>query len=84
MTKPTKKSTGKKTTIAEELSKRIDSTPVPKEKSGSASNIVTGTQKVGGKQPEQPDITKEKNLASLEALRDLTKSVEKIKFNIRK
>ena len=84
LTKPTKKSTGKKTTVTEELSKRIDSTPVPKEKSGGASNIVTGTQKVGGKQPEQPDIAKEKNLASLEALRDLTKRVEKIKFNIRK
>ena len=83
-TTSTKKSTGKKTTVTEELSKRIDSTPVPKEKSGGASNIVIGTQKVGGKQPEQPDIAKEKNLASLEALRDLTKRVEKIKFSIRK
>ena len=84
MTKSTKKSTEKKTTVTEELSKRIDSTPVPKEKSGGAINIATGTQKVGGKQPEQPDIAKEKNLASLEALRDLTKRVEKIKFSIRK
>ena len=83
-TTSTKKSTGKKITVAEELSKRIDSTPVPKEKSGGGSNIVTGTQKVGGKQPEQPDIAKQKNLASLEALRDLTKRVEKIKSNIRK
>ena len=82
-TESTKKSTGKKT-VTEELSKRVDSTPVPKKKSGSASNIVTGTQKVGGKQPEQPDIAKEKNLASLEALRDLTKRVEKIKSSIRK
>ena len=80
----TKKSTGKKTTVTEELSKRIDSTPVLKKKSGGASNIVSGIQKVGGKQPEQPDITKEKNLASLEALRDLTKRVEKIKSSIRK
>ena len=80
----TKKSTGKKTTVTEELSKRIDSTPVQKEKSGGDSNIVTGTQKVGGKQPEQPDVAKEKNLISLEALRDLTKRVEKIKFSIRK
>ena len=60
----TKKSTGKKTTVTGELSKRIDSTPVPKEKSGGASNIVIGTQKVGGKQPEKPDVAKEKNLAS--------------------
>ena len=80
----TKKNTGKKTTVTEELSKRIDSTPVPKEKSGGASNIVSGTQKVGGKQSEQPDIGKEKNLASLEALKDLTKRVEKIKSSIRK
>ena len=83
-TESTKKSTGKKTTVAEELSKRIDSTPVPKKKSGGASNIVTGTQKVGGKQPEQPDIAKEMNLASLEALRDLTKRVENIKSSLRK
>ena len=83
-TKSTKKSTGKKTTVTEELSKRIDNTPVPKGKLGGASNIATGTQKVGGKQPEQPDIAKEKNLASLEALRDLTKRVEKMKFSIRK
>ena len=84
LTESTKKSTGKKATVAEELSKRVDSTPVLKKKSGGASNIVTGTQKVGGKQPEQPDIAKEKNLASLEALRDLTKRVEKIKSSIRK
>ena len=83
-TKLTKKSTGKKTTVTEELSKRVDSTPVPKKKSGGASNIVSGTQKVGGKQPEQPDVAKENNLASLEALRDLTKRVEKIKSSIRK
>ena len=79
-----KKSTGKKTTVTEELSKRVDSTPVPKKKSGGASNITSGTQKVEDKQPEQPDIAKEKNLASLEALRDLTKRVEKIKTSIRK
>ena len=66
------------------MSKRVDNTPVPKKKSGGASNIVTGTQKVGGKQLEQPDVAKEKNLASLEALRDLTKTVEKIKSSIRK
>ena len=82
--KSTKKSTGKKTTVAEELSKRIDNTPCTKGKLGGASNISTGTQKVGGRHPEQPDIAKEKNLASLEALRDLTKRVEKIKFSIRK
>ena len=46
-----KKSTGKKTTVTEELSKRVDSTPVLKKKSGGASNIVSRTQKVGGKQP---------------------------------
>ena len=34
--------------------------------------------------PEQPDVAKEKNLASLEALGDLTKRVEKIKSSIRK
>ena len=51
-----KKSTGKKTTVTEELSKRIDSTPVPKEKSGGASNIV------GGKKSEQPDIAKRRIL----------------------
>ena len=83
-TELTKKSTTKKTTVTEELSKRVDSTPVPKKKSGGASNIISGTQKVGGKQPEQSDIAREKNLASLEALRDLTKRVEKIKTNIRK
>ena len=66
------------------MSKRVDSTPVPKKKLGGASNIISGTQKVGGKQPEQSDIAREKNLASLEALRDLTKRVEKIKTNIRK
>ena len=78
-----KKSTTKKTTVAEELSKRINSTPVPKKKLGGASNIASGTQKIEDKQPEQPDVAKE-NLASLEALRDLTKRVEKIKTNIRK
>ena len=83
-TELTKKSTGKKTTVTEELSERIDSTPVLKKKSGGASNIVSGTQTFGGKQPEQPDVAKEKNLASLEALRDLTKRVEKIKSSIRK
>ena len=83
-TELTKKSTTKKTTVTEELSKRVDSTPVPKKKSGGASNITSGTQKVEDKQPEQPDVAKEKNLASLEALRDLTKRVEKIKTNIRK
>ena len=77
-----KKSTTKKT-VAEELSKRINSTPVPKEKLGGASNIASGTQKIEDKQPEQSDIAKE-NLASLEALKDLTKRVEKIKTNIRK
>ena len=50
-TELTKKSTGKKTTVTEDLSKRIDSTPVPKKRSGGASNIVSGIQKVGGKQP---------------------------------
>ena len=55
-----------------------------KKKSGGASNIISGTQKVGGKQPEQSDVAREMNLASLEALRDLTKRVEKIKMNIRK
>ena len=84
LTELTKKSTGKKTTVTEELSKRVDSTPVLKKMSGGASNIVPGTQKIGGKLPEQPDIDKEKNLASLEALRDLTKRVEKIKTSIRK
>ena len=84
LTELTKKSTGKKTTVAEELSKRVDGTPVPKKKSGGVSNIISGTQKVGGKQPEQSDVGKEKNLASLEALRDLTKRVEKIKTSIRK
>ena len=84
MTELTKKSTGKKTTIAEKLSKRVDSTPVPKKKPGGASNSTSGIQKVEDKQPEQPDVAKEKNLASLEALRDLTKRVEKIKINIRK
>ena len=83
-TKLTKKSTGKKTTVTEELSKRVDSTPVPKKKSGGASNIISGTQKVGGEQPEQSHVAREKNLASLEALRDLTKRVEKIKTNIKK
>ena len=78
-----KKSTTKKTTVTEELSKRINSTPVPKKRLGGASNIVSGTQKIEDKQPEQPDVAKE-NLASLEALRDLTKRVEKIKNNIRK
>ena len=84
LTELTKKSTGKKTTVAEELSKRVDSTPVLKKKSEGASNIISGTQKVGGKKPEQPDVAREKNLASLEALRDLTKRVEKIKTSIRK
>ena len=60
------------------MSKRINSTPVPKKKLGGASNIASGTQKIEDKQPEQPDVAKE-NLASLEALRDLTKRVEKIK-----
>ena len=83
-TELTKKSTGKETTVAEELSKRVDSTPVLKKKSGGASNIISGTQKVGGKQPGQSDIAREKNLASLEVLRDLTKRLEKIKTNIRK
>ena len=83
-TKLTKKSTTKKTTVTEELSKRVDSTPVPKKRSGGASNTTSGTQKVEDKQPKQPDIAKEKNLASLEALRDLTKRVEGIKTNIRK
>ena len=83
-TELTKKNTGKKTRVTEELSKRVDSTPVLKKKSGGASNIISGTQKVGGKQPEQSDIAREKNLASLEVLRDLTKRVEKIKTNIRK
>ena len=83
-TKLTKKSTGKKTTVTEELSKRVDSTPVPKKKSGGVSNIISGTQKVGGEQPEQSHVAREKNLASLEALRDLTKRVEKIKTNIKK
>ena len=59
------------------MSKRINSTPVPKKRLGGASNIASGTQKIEGKQPEQPDVAKE-NLASLEALRDLTKRVEKI------
>ena len=66
------------------MSKRVDSTPVPKKKSGGASNITSGAQKIENKQPEQPDITREKNLASLEALRDVTKRVDKIKTNIRK
>ena len=83
-TELTKKSTTKKTTVTEELSKRADSTPVPKRKSGGANNITSGTQKVEDKQPEQPHVAREKNLASLEALRDLTKRVEKIKTNIRK
>ena len=65
------------------MSKRINTTPVPKKRLGGASNIVSGTQKIEDKQPEQPDVAKE-NLASLEALRDLTKRVEKIKNNIRK
>ena len=81
-TKLTKKSTTKKTTVTEELSKRVNSTPVPKKRLG-ASNIASGTQEIEDKQPEQPDVAKE-NLASLEALRDLTKRVEKIKTNIRK
>ena len=68
-TKLTKKSTTKKTTVTEELSKRVDSTPVLKKKSGGASNITSGTQKVEDKQPEQPDIAREKNLASLEAIK---------------
>ena len=84
MTELTKKNTGKRTTVTEELSKRVDSTPVPKKRSGGASNIISGTQKVEGEQPEQSDVAREKNLASLEALRDLTKRVEKIKTNIRK
>ena len=71
-------------TVAEELSKRVDSTPVLKKRSGGASNITSGTQKVEDKQPEQPDLARENNLASLEALRDLTKRVDKIKTNIRK
>ena len=70
--------------VTEELSKRVDSTPVPKKKLGGASNITSGTQMVKDKQPEQPDIAKEKNLASLKALRNLTKRVEKIKTSIRK
>ena len=37
-----KTSTGKKTTVAEELSKRIDNTPESKRKTEGASNIVTG------------------------------------------
>ena len=65
------------------MSKRVDSTSVPKKMSGGASNITSGTQKVEDKQPEQPNVAKEKNLASLEALRDLTKRLEKIKTNIR-
>ena len=80
LTELTKKSTGKKTTVTEKLSKRVDSTPV--QKLGGASNITSGSQKIEDKQPEQPDVAKEKNLASLEALRDLTKRVEKIKTNI--
>ena len=61
-TKLTKKSTTKKTTVTEELSKRVDSTPVPKKKSGGASNITSGTQKVEDKQPEQPDIARKRTL----------------------
>ena len=69
LTELTKKSTTKKTTVTEELSKRVDSTSVPKKKLGGASNITSGAQKVEDKQPEQPDIAKEKNLTSLEALK---------------
>ena len=65
------------------MSKRVGSTPVPKKKLGGASNITSRAQKVEDRQPEQPDVAKEKNLVSLEALRDLTKRVEKIKTNIK-
>ena len=70
------KSTGKKTTVTEELSKRVDSTPVPKKKSGGASNIISGTQKVGGKQPEQSDSQGKEPCLS-RSIKDLNKRVEK-------
>ena len=51
-TKSAKKSNGKKTTVAEELSRRTDNTPESKIETEGASNIATGMQKAGGKQPE--------------------------------
>ena len=83
-TKSTNKNTRKKSTVAEEISKRIDSAPELGQKTEGASNLATGMQKVGGTQSEWLSAAKEKNITSLEALKELTKMVEKIKFNVKK